>query len=96
MLRRTEVLSKPLTLVRQHLLQRREKFLRHSPISDKQPPKPHPGNIHPRLRQGWFVRWPRRPPNARVLVTPLTLAPAVTPKETEGSYLRAFALSPTG
>ena len=41
--------------------------------------------VPPGLRRGWFVRWPRRPANARVLITPVTLAPAIVPKETGGS-----------
>ena len=41
--------------------------------------------VPPSLRRGWFVRWPRRPPDARVLLAPVTLAPAIGPKETGGS-----------
>ena len=41
--------------------------------------------VPPGLRPGRFVCWPRRPPNARVLVAPVTLAPAIAPKETGGS-----------
>ena len=37
------------------------------------------------MRQGWLVCWTRRPTNARVLFVPVTLAPAVAPKETGGS-----------
>jgi hypothetical protein len=41
--------------------------------------------VPPDLRQERFVCWSRRPPNARVLVTPVTLVPAIAPKETGGS-----------
>ena len=37
------------------------------------------------MRRGRLFRWPRRPANARVLITPVTLAPAMVPKETGGS-----------
>jgi hypothetical protein len=41
--------------------------------------------VPPGLLRGWFVRWPRRPTDARVLLAPVTLAPAIAPKETGGS-----------
>jgi len=37
------------------------------------------------LRRGRFVGWPRRPTDAWVLFAPVTLAPAIAPKETGGS-----------
>ena len=39
----------------------------------------------PAAAGGWLVGWSRRPANARVLIAPVTLAPAVVPKETGGS-----------
>jgi hypothetical protein len=41
--------------------------------------------VPPGLRRGWLVYWSRRPANARVLITPFTLAPAIVPKETRGA-----------
>ena len=41
--------------------------------------------VPPGLRQGRLAYWSRRPANARVLITPVTLNPAVSPKETGGS-----------
>ena len=41
--------------------------------------------VPPSLRQGRLVPRPRRAANARVLVSPVTPAPAVVPKETGGS-----------
>jgi len=41
--------------------------------------------VPPGSCRAWLVGWPRRPPNARVLVAPVTLAPAIAPKETGGS-----------
>ena len=37
------------------------------------------------MRRVRLVCWPRRPPHARVLFKPVTLNPAVAPKETGGS-----------
>ena len=41
--------------------------------------------VPPGLRQGWLAYWSHRPANARVLIAPVTLNPAVSPKETGGS-----------
>ena len=41
--------------------------------------------VPPGLHRVWFVCWPRRPPDARVLIAPATLAPAISPKEMGGS-----------
>ena len=41
--------------------------------------------VPPGFRRGWLVCRSRRPANARVLMTPVTLAPAVVPKEAGGS-----------
>ncbi len=41
--------------------------------------------VPPDLRRVWLACWPRRPPDARVLFVPVTLVPAITPKETGGS-----------
>ena len=41
--------------------------------------------VPPGLRWGWFAHWPRRPINAWVLFVPVTLTPAIDPKETGGS-----------
>ena len=41
--------------------------------------------VPPGLRRGRFACWPRRPVNAWVLVVPVTLHPAMAPKETGGS-----------
>jgi len=44
-----------------------------------------PVRVPPGLRQVRLVCWSRRPPNAGVLVEPVTHYPAVAPKETGGS-----------
>ena len=41
--------------------------------------------VPPGSGRGWLVWCPRPPPYARVLIAPVTLAPAIAPKETGGS-----------
>jgi hypothetical protein len=44
-----------------------------------------PVRVPPSLRRVRLVCWSRRPPNARLLIKPVTHCPAVVPKETGGS-----------